>query len=73
MKKIKVRVDQSTCIQCGTCYSALTDIFMGQDDGTAQVQENFRDVIIEDPDLIEKILQVRDMCPSQSIIVEEVE
>ena len=73
MKKIKVKVDPNACIQCGACYSALPNVYQASDDGTSTVTDEYKDAVIEDQELIDNILQTRDMCPTQAIIVDEVE
>jgi len=73
MKKIKVKINKAACIQCGTCYSVLPNVYKSDDDGTSIVTDEYDEVIIEDPELIENILQTRDMCPTQAIVVEEIE
>lgn len=71
MAKIKVRVNKENCISCGSCYASFPEVFAMDDDGTAKVVDQFNEVEITDPVMIEKAKSAKDMCPNMAIEIEE--
>ena len=59
------KVDQSTCISCGTCPALASDVFQMNADGKAEVIPSCDCTGKEDV-----INQAKDACPVQAISVE---
>lgn len=63
---MKVIVDKSLCIGCGTCVSICGDVFEFGDDGKSQVKTD-ADVAAN----AEKVKEAESSCPVAAISVEE--
>ncbi|NMC08784.1 ferredoxin [Candidatus Microgenomates bacterium] len=68
---MKVSIDKSKCAMCGTCVAICPEVFEMKDDGSVDVKKEFQGVEITDEQLIAKIKQAVDSCPSTAIVVEE--
>ena len=68
-KKIKVWVDKETCIACGACVALVPEVFQFGSDGKAEAIQS----IIEDEELINRVIEARDSCHTGSIKTEEIE
>jgi len=68
---MKVSIDKSKCAMCGTCVAICPEVFEMKDDGSVDVKKEFQGVEITDEQLIAKIKQAADSCPSTAIVVEE--
>jgi len=66
---IKVRVDKEKCIACGACIAIAPEIFEFGEDGKSQAKME----IIRDNNLIEKVKEAEETCPTGAIIIEEIE
>jgi len=73
MAKIKVSILKGDCMGCGTCYAAYPEIFEMDVDGKAKVKDEFNNVEIQDPALIEKAKSAASMCPNGAIKIEEIQ
>ena len=61
---MKIKIDQETCIGCGSCQAVCPDVFeMKGDDNKAYVKEN-------EVDKVECVQEAIDICPVQAIEVE---
>jgi ferredoxin len=72
--KVKVSVDQDICTGCAVCYTEAPEVFEDNGDGLSQVKEELggNGATLEG-ELAEKASDVKDECPVEAIIVEEVE
>jgi len=70
-KGIKVKIVPG-CIACGSCYGIEPRVFEAQADMTSKVKDEFQEVVIDDPQLIEQVKLAAQACPAQVIKVEEV-
>ena len=68
---MKVKIDHSTCIMCGSCVAVCPEVFEMKDDGTVEVKNEYKDKDIQDSALIEKIKQAQAACPETAIVTEE--
>ncbi len=74
-KKIKVRVtlNQDTCIACGTCGALMPEAFeFDEKAGKYSVKPEFREIEV-DEETYKRLKEAESMCPTQSIKVEKVE
>ncbi|HIP66848.1 MAG TPA: ferredoxin [Candidatus Nanopusillus sp.] len=67
MVKIVVSVDKEKCIACGACVAIAPEIFEFESDGKSQTKITK----ISDGDLIQKVKEAKDACPTGAIITEE--
>ncbi|MFH1408905.1 MAG: ferredoxin [Nanoarchaeota archaeon] len=63
MGKFKVRVNKETCIGCVACTSISDNFEMGEDDKARSKQAEV--------DELGDIKEASDVCPTNSIIIEE--
>ncbi len=63
---MKVRVDKTKCIGCGTCIAVAGDFFGLADQGKAKIIKQPQTPA--DKDVIKK---AREFCPTGAIIIEE--
>lgn len=72
MKKgIKIRIDKNKCIGCASCAAIAFDVFTIGDEGVAEINADYKEVLITDPAIIEQLKNVFSACPSEAITVEE--
>lgn len=69
-KYMKVSIDQSKCIACGSCVAICPEVFEMKEDGTVGVKEEWKDVEIPE-NLQEKVREAHDACPATAIVIEE--
>ncbi len=62
----KVKIDNETCICCGSCVATCEDVFGWTDDGTACVKEDAK--LEENKELVEKAIE---QCPTSAIKYDE--
>ena len=73
---MKVSIDRSTCVSCGSCWDTCPGFFeQNPDDSFSQVIEKFRlngDIAqgITQPDLDDCAKDAADLCPVQIISIE---
>ncbi len=71
--KVKVTLDQDTCIACGTCGALMSDAFEYDDNaGKYSVTEAYKETTV-DEETLKKLQEAASMCPTSSIKVEVVE
>jgi len=71
--KVKVSVDQDSCTGCGICYSDLPEVYEDDGDGISQVLESLGgDGAVIEGDLAEKAMELKDECPAEALVTEEV-
>jgi len=68
---MKVSIDKSKCAMCGTCVAICPEVFEMKDDGSVDVKDIYKGVDITDEELIAKIKEAADSCPSTAIVIEE--
>lgn len=66
---MKVSIDQSLCVQCGSCVSICPEVFEMKDDGTVDVKAEFQGKDIP-AELEAKVTEAKDMCPTTAIVIE---
>ncbi len=71
-KGIKVKIVPG-CIACGSCYGIEPRVFEAQDDMSSKVKDEYQEVVITDPELVEQVKIAAQACPVQVIKVEEVD
>lgn len=67
---MKVSIDQTKCVACGSCVAICPEVFEMKDDGTVDVKQELKgkDIPVE---LEGKAKEARDMCPATAIVIEE--
>ena len=68
---MKVSIDKTKCIMCGSCVALVPEVFEMRDDGVVDVKAEYQDVDITDSELQDRIRQAADVCPATAIVVEE--
>jgi ferredoxin len=74
---LKVSIDRSTCVSCGSCWDACPGFFeQNPDDSFSQIIDKFRlnGNIAQGtppPDLVACAQDAADLCPVQIISIEE--
>ena len=63
---MKVSIDQTKCVQCGSCVSICPEVFEMKDDGTVDVKAEYKGKDIP-KELESKVTEARDMCPTIAI------
>jgi ferredoxin len=69
---VKVRIDQDTCIECGTCVGVCSEVFELAATGKAQLVEKYRVENVasgEVPDDIAWVKPAAEECPVDAIAV----
>lgn len=64
----KAIVNQDLCIGCGACQAIVNDIFEINDEGLAEAKD---EVVKED--LLEDVIDAAEGCPTNAIVIEDVE
>ncbi len=67
---MKVSIDHSKCVACGSCVAVCPEVFEMKDDGTVDVKQEFKGKDIS-RELESKVKEAHDMCPSFAIVIEE--
>ncbi|HIP66847.1 MAG TPA: ferredoxin [Candidatus Nanopusillus sp.] len=62
-------VDKEKCIACGACVLISKDLFIFDKDGKAKETRK----VVEDKDSIMLVKKAEEACPTNAIIVEELE
>ena len=68
---MKVSIDHTKCVACGSCVAICPEVFEMKDDGTVDVKVEYQGVDITDAELIEKVKQAMMACPATAIVIEE--
>lgn len=66
---MKVSIDQTKCVACGSCVAICPEVFEMKEDGTVNVKSEYigKDI----PQEFEaKVREAHDMCPSTAIVIE---
>lgn len=66
---MKVSIDQTKCVQCGSCVSICPEVFEMKEDGMVDVKAEYKGVDIP-KELESKVMEARDMCPTTAIVTE---
>ena len=67
---MKVSIDQSKCVACGSCVAICPEVFEMKEDGTVDVREEWKGVDIPE-NLQAKVREAHDACPANAIVIEE--
>lgn len=67
---MKVSIDKSKCIMCGSCVAICPEVFEMKDDGSVDVKEQYKGKDITDKTLIAKIKEAEAACPATAIVSE---
>lgn len=70
-RKMKVSIDKSKCIMCGSCVAICPEVFEMKDDGSVDVKEQYKGKDISDAAIIAKVKEAEAACPATAIVVEE--
>lgn len=68
---MKVSIDKTKCVTCGSCVAICPEVFEMKDDGSVDVKGEYQNVDITDTELQEKVRQAADACPATAIVIEE--
>lgn len=68
---MKVSIDHSKCMMCGSCVAICPEVFEMRDDGSVDVKDEFKGVDITDEALQTKVREAEGGCPGTAITVEE--
>jgi ferredoxin len=66
---MKVSVDQSKCMSCGSCVAICSEVFEMKEDGSVDVKAELKGKDIP-KELESKVVEARDICPSTAIVIE---
>lgn len=66
---MKVSIDPTKCVACGSCVAMCPEVFEMKEDGTVDVKGEFKgkDIPVE---LEEKVREAHEACPSVAIVLE---
>ena len=67
---MKVSIDHTKCISCGSCVAICPEVFEMKEDGTVDVKDDFKGKDVP-ADLESKVREACDMCPATAIVIEE--
>ncbi len=67
---MKVSIDHTKCIACGSCVAICPEVFEMKEDGTVDVKEEWKGKEIPE-ELKEKVLEAHGMCPVTAIVIED--
>ena len=67
---MKVSIDQTKCVVCGSCVAICPEVFEMKDDGTVDVKAELKGKDIP-TELESKAREAHDMCPATAIVIEE--
>ncbi len=68
---MKVSIDHSKCMMCGSCVAICPEVFEMKDDGSVDVKEEFKGVDLTDENLRTKVREAEGGCPGTAVTVEE--
>ena len=68
---MKVSIDKSKCIMCGSCVAICPEVFEMKDDGSVDVKEQYKDKDISDDAIVAKVKEAEVACPTMAIVVED--
>ncbi len=67
---MKVSIDHSKCVSCGSCVAICPEVFEMKEDGTVNVKDEFKEKNIP-KELESKAREAHDMCPATAIVIVE--
>jgi ferredoxin len=67
---MKVSIDQSKCIACGSCVAVCPEVFELKQDGTVDVKDEWKGKEVP-AELQDKVQEAHDICPATAIVIEE--
>ena len=67
---MKVSIDQTKCVACGSCVAICPEVFEMKEDGTVDVKKEYQGKDIPN-ELEEKVQEAHDMCPATAIVIEK--
>lgn len=67
---MKVSIDQSLCITCGSCVAICPEVFEMKEDGTVDVKSEWKGKEIP-AELQDKVREAHDLCPVTAIVIED--
>lgn len=67
---MKVSIDQSKCIACGTCVAVCPEVFVMKEDGSVDVKDEYKDKDIPS-ELESKVIKAKEVCPTAAIVTKE--
>ena len=67
---MKVSIDSSKCVACGSCVAVCPEVFEMKEDGTVDVKSEYKGKDIP-KELESKVKEARDVCPSVAIVIKE--
>ncbi|HBB64554.1 hypothetical protein A3K02_00765 [candidate division WS6 bacterium RIFOXYD1_FULL_33_8] len=67
---MKVSIDPTKCIACGSCVAVCPEVFEMKEDGTVDVKSEWKDKAIPE-ELESKVQEAHDMCPATAIVIEQ--
>ena len=66
---MKVSIDPTLCIACGSCVAICPEVFEMKEDGTVDVKTQWKGKEIP-AELQAKVQEAHDMCPVTAIVIE---
>ena len=66
---MKVSIDPTKCVACGSCVAVCPEVFEMKEDGTVDVKGDLKGKDIPQ-ELESKVREAHDMCPSTAIVIE---
>ena len=67
---MKVTIDQTKCVVCGSCVAICPEVFELRDDGSVHVKAEFEGVDVP-AELEAKVREAQSMCPTSAIVITE--
>lgn len=67
---MKVSIDHTKCIACGSCVALCPEVFELKEDGTVDVKDQWKGVDIPE-NLAAMVREAHDACPATAIVIEE--
>lgn len=68
---MKVSIDKTKCVICAGCVAIAPEVFELKEDGTVDVKQEYQGVDIQDEAIKAKVIEARDGCPADAIVVQE--
>ena len=68
---MKVRIDKEKCTMCMSCVAICPEVFEMNESGIVDVKGEYRGVDITDDELVTKVKEAADACPTAAIVIEE--